>query len=491
MPDDFNPYHQWLGLGKQMTKPAPHQLLGLTPGETDIAKIQRAADLAASRVRSQAPGPRTADWTRLLAEIDAAKKSLIAQATRPGQSGQPIRTVPMGPAGAHRPAPRPRSAPAAPSPPPSAPTTAAGTVPSVAYPPPSSHPAGLPVATAATGASAPLPGPVPRTRIAAKMRRARKTSSLVVFAYTVGALMVVAAVVLPLVIILMARDQSRSNSVDTVAPPAVDPSPTPTTPIPATEPPNVPQLEDANVQEPDLTIESPEDEAMPVEEPLSDSPPSEEQPLGDSPPTPPHADPDTPMIPPVAAPANGRQAPTPQQIQQLSSALAAARAALERGRFEEALTRLADIEDLPMLADDVSRYQRLHLLIQYARNFHDELASAVAELKGGDEIPVGTNAAVGVVQTGAEHITLRVAGTNRTYHLEALPTGLAIAIADLRLADSDPISLVVKAAHLASRPGVRDDQLQRARDWFREAKENGADIGDLEQVLDDTYRVPP
>jgi hypothetical protein len=116
------------------------------------------------------------------------------------------------------------------------------------------------------------------------MRRARKTSSLVVFAYTVGALMVVAAVVLPLVIILMARDKSRSNSVDTVAPPAVDPSPTPTTPIPpseppsvpATEPPNVPQLEDANVQEPDLTIESPEDEPMPEEEPVGDSPPSEE-----------------------------------------------------------------------------------------------------------------------------------------------------------------------------------------------------------------------
>jgi hypothetical protein len=314
------------------------------------------------------------------------------------------------------------------------------------------------------------------------MRRARKTSSLVVFAYTAGALMVVAAVVLPLVIILKARDKSRSSSVDAVASPLVDSSPTPT-PIPPNVPPNelpnAPQLENANVQEPDLSIASAEDEPMP-----------EEEPLGDSPPPPPQADPDIPSVPPVATPVNGGQTPTRQQIQQLSGALAAARAALERGRFEEALTRLADIEDLPMLADDVNRYQRLHLLIQYARNFHEELASAVAELKGGDEIPVGTNAAVGVVQTGAEQITVRVAGTNRTYHLEALPTGLAIAIADLRLADSDPISLVVKAAYLASRPDARDDQLQRARDWFREAKENGADIGDLELVLDDTY-VPP
>lgn len=181
----------------------------------------------------------------------------------------------------------------------------------------------------------------------------------------------------------------------------------------------------------------------------------------------------------------GRGQPSAQQIRDLSDALAGARKALEANRHEQAREQLAKIQDLPMREDDFQRYQRLQLLVQYSRNFRDELAQAIADLQGGDEIPVGDSAVVGVVETGPDSVTVRVAGANRTYRLDALPAGLAIAIADLRLADSDPVSLVVKAAHLASRDDLRDDQRQKARDWFREAKQRGVDIGDLEKVLDD------
>jgi hypothetical protein len=242
----------------------------------------------------------------------------------------------------------------------------------------------------------------------------------------------------------------------------------------------LPKVADSADRAPELPLEPTEDQPIPDEELL-----------GNSPPTTPQADPDIPSLPPAPASPGNRGTPTPQQIEQLSRVLAAARAALEHDRFEEALTQLAGIQNLPMLVDDARRYQRLQLLVQYARNFREELTNAVAELQGGDEIPVGTSAVVGVVQTTPEQITVRVAGTNRTYHLDALPTDLAIAIVDLRLADSDPISLVVKAAYLVSRADARDDQLQKARDWFREAKEKGADIGDLEQVLDDTYPPSP
>jgi hypothetical protein len=205
------------------------------------------------------------------------------------------------------------------------------------------------------------------------------------------------------------------------------------------------------------------------------------------------SDPDMSSVPspvPTKPEADGA-APTPEQIQELSRVLTAARTALEDGQFEEALNRLAGAEQLPMRPDHLERYQRLQLLVQYARNFRTELSKAMASLSGTDEIPVGTSTVVGVVESSANRITVRVAGANRTYGIDELPVGLATAIVDLRLAKTDPVSLVVKAAYLASRKDARDDQRSKAREWFLEAKQKGTDIGDLEKVLDDSYQLTP
>jgi hypothetical protein len=192
-----------------------------------------------------------------------------------------------------------------------------------------------------------------------------------------------------------------------------------------------------------------------------------------------------------AGPVPGDSAPTAEQVQELSQAMIAARTALEGGQYDDALAKLAGVSRLPMLDDHAQRYERLQLLVQYARNFREELSKAVAALRGGDEVPVGTSTVVGVVQTERDRITVRVAGANRVYGIDDLPVGLAIAIADTNLSESDPISLVIKGAHLAARKDARDDQLAKAREWFREAKQKGADIGDLDKVLDDSYQLTP
>jgi hypothetical protein len=412
-------------------------------------------------------------------------------------------------------------------------------------PPP---PTGLPVATPMSASSAAAPVAARRTKTAVKARRTRKSSNLIALASTAGGLMLVAAIVLLVVVMLQSREDNRyrPNRVAAVNPPPV-PAPSRFTPTlddaPTRRPPARPQPpvvqpgpseiatnppldsgepNSADPFEPPQAIEVP---AMfgqdvvgnPPPSPVSDPPmttpavsePSVAPPSSPANPSSPASpmspsglpivtpitapsDPDMSPVPPVPVkPDAAGAAPTPQQIQELSRVLTSARTALEDGQFEEALNQLAGAEQLPMLPEHLERYQRLQLLVQYARNFRAELSKATASLTGTDEIPVGTSTVVGVVESSADRITVRVAGANRTYGIDELPVGLATAIVDLRLAKTDPVSLVVKAAYLASRKDARDDQRAKAREWFLEAKQKGIDIGDLEKVLDDSYQLTP
>jgi hypothetical protein len=574
VPENFNPYHQWLGLGQQTWSPDPCQLLRLTPGETDVTRITFAAEQAQNRLRSCSPGPHAAEWSRLQAEIETAKRSLIGLASAQGNAapaaGASYRPAPRAKASGANPAPQayptaapapgavpmaapvypqanpaiPRAVPVQPAAPVAYPVPGSTAVPVASYPQGASASAGLPVAVPMTAPSAPTPAPVRRTKTAVKARRARKSNNLVALAGIAGGLMLVAAIVLLVVVMLQTREDNRHRP-NRVA--AANPSPIPTAPRPTPRPENAsprrpPAWPETPVVRPepaeaetDTVVDSgmpnaadPFDPPQPTEVPtmfgqdvVGNPPPSPvtdptmTTPAGSDPPVaqPPDSTSDpmspsglpivtpatapsdpglSPVPPPTpVSPAPDGAAPTPQQVQELSRALTAARSALENGQFEDALTQLGGVERLPMLPDHFERYQRLQLLIQYARNFRSELSKAISSLSGTDEIPVGTSTVVGVVETGRDRITVRVAGANRTYGIDELPVGLAIAISDLHLAKSDPISLVVKAAYLTSRKDIRADQLAKARDWFREAKQKGADIGDLEKVLDDSYQLTP
>ncbi|TVS12606.1 MAG: hypothetical protein EA424_22405 [Planctomycetaceae bacterium] len=480
MPEHFNPYHQWLGLGPLVRSPDASQLLGVKPGETDVDKIRRAAEQAQQRVRSYAPGPRVADWSRLLAEIESAKDALIV-----GAAGTVGGTTASSGAGTYRrPAPRPRSSAGPASNAAGASQNQANAAPRVPVKAPSqpSTPPTVPRPTAQTAPSTYPAASSLRTRSASKARRSRKSNPTIILACGLGTLMLITGIFLPLFIAMRTRSSDRSVPPHVAEAPAVtSPSTRPSAVPSATRPGRPERARSADEPTPDRSVPA-----------ASGLDSSDEQPNGEaSLPSVsiepielvPASEADPPAAPSV--PLGSRGQPTGQQIQQLSDALAGAREALEANRHDDALAQLAGIQDLPMREDDFQRYQRLQLLVQYSRNFREELAQAIAELQGGDEIPVGTNSVVGVVEADRDWVTVRVAGANRTYRLDALPAGLAIAIADLRLADSDPVSLVVKAAYLASRDDVRDDQRQKARDWFREAKQQGVDIGDLEKVLDD------
>jgi hypothetical protein len=71
----FNPYQQWLGLRTSRPK-HDYELLGLKPFEADPATIASAADRAIARVRGQQPGEHAQLWSKLLDELNNAKRRL-------------------------------------------------------------------------------------------------------------------------------------------------------------------------------------------------------------------------------------------------------------------------------------------------------------------------------------------------------------------------------------------------------------------------------
>lgn len=150
------------------------------------------------------------------------------------------------------------------------------------------------------------------------------------------------------------------------------------------------------------------------------------------------------------------------------------------------MAELNKLQTLPKQPADHARYERLVLLAGYAKNFDLALRSAIDGLHSGDEIEIGGSAFVGFVEASADSLTLHVKGANRTYRLDSLPPGLAVALADRWLNKDDPVSLAVKGAYLATLKDSTQTQRAKAREWLEEASRRGVE-GELHKVLDDTY----
>lgn len=79
---DFEPYSQWLGIDKSIVPPNYYQLLGINPGDCDEQHVKQAASQLTSKVRAIRPGTNAAAWTRILDEIEQARKTLSDQKLR-------------------------------------------------------------------------------------------------------------------------------------------------------------------------------------------------------------------------------------------------------------------------------------------------------------------------------------------------------------------------------------------------------------------------
>src|SRR5438876_9166209 len=82
MPEQFDPYHVWLGIPPEEQPPNHYRLLGLRPLETNADVISNALDQRRSFLRSVQAGKRAAQSQQLLNEVSAAGVMLLDQAKK-------------------------------------------------------------------------------------------------------------------------------------------------------------------------------------------------------------------------------------------------------------------------------------------------------------------------------------------------------------------------------------------------------------------------
>ena len=77
MPDEFNPYHIWLGIPPEDQPPHHYRLLGVKAFETNPDVLESAADQRMVHVRSFQGGKHSAESQKLLNELAAARLCLL------------------------------------------------------------------------------------------------------------------------------------------------------------------------------------------------------------------------------------------------------------------------------------------------------------------------------------------------------------------------------------------------------------------------------
>jgi curved DNA-binding protein CbpA len=269
-----------------------------------------------------------------------------------------------------------------------------------------------------------------------------------------------------------------------------NPAPQPMNPVsqpPANQPP-------AN-QPPVMTnrpVDPPAPQPMPQPVPMAPAPsppmtPAPPQPQPQPTPMPLPPTPQPAPMPAPAMPADVKQ--TPVELASLGKALTTAREALGERNFEEVETQLGIAEKLAKLPDQTAKLNRLKLLTSYVKQSHRQIKTLLADpnFDAGAELVVGTGTVVNIVERTPETLVIRINGMNRSYNVDALPEGLTMALLDKRLDKSDPVGKLVKGAFYAASKNQSEEIKNKARDMWAQATREGADAGDLPEVLTDSY----
>jgi hypothetical protein len=178
---------------------------------------------------------------------------------------------------------------------------------------------------------------------------------------------------------------------------------------------------------------------------------------------------------------------TKAEVAQLVKALEAAKAALGEANFQAADTNIDKAGSLAKLPKHQEAVARLQEISRYAQKFHEGVKAAAKGMQAGETFKVGTSTQVTFVEAKADKIILRIAGTNKTYPLNDLPPGLALAIAEFKLPSSDPTSHVIEGAYLLVHKRADSETREKARSLWGQAQSTGINLNHLMPFLNDDY----
>ncbi|MFV1966212.1 MAG: hypothetical protein ACC628_12375 [Pirellulaceae bacterium] len=502
MPDEFNPYHQWLGLDPQLVRPNYYQLLGFNNFVSDSALISDAAERASSIVRSHRPGPYAAYWAQLLGEIETARRCLTNPEMRAAYDQllcpAPATPAPLSAQGAPQPLADPNlyppgqatAAPQAPQQPqpyhPAAPQPNPGVAPT--GPTYQTHPQRTPANRQPVRSA-------PRMAISTTDRKQRSSIGPVVVG--VFCLLALLGVSTSYYFISPSGNKEDTDRVVAQAPP----SQTPLDPEDTGDPLEEATPGEENTSPAGQTTETPA-AAVNEEEPeqtLTDSDAAAADGVHrgpelsddstailemDTPKAEP--EPSQPEDPP-AEPAGDEATPT-----SLGPLLKATCDHLRERDYDAADAKLIIADEMAASEEHKAMVSRLRLVTKYARQFHDAMHSGYKSLKANSEIEVGTGDTTNViyvVEIRDDGVVFRVNGRNIRYKgLDKVPFGLKIAIGAQAIGMDGPRTSLRRGAYVATVSDPDDEEaISKVRSWLENAAKYVDDAKRLLTALDDSY----
>jgi hypothetical protein len=185
-------------------------------------------------------------------------------------------------------------------------------------------------------------------------------------------------------------------------------------------------------------------------------------------------------------------APAMNELEDLTRLVQTARTALAERNLDGADQALTKAESLAKLPEHRAKIARLKKLAYFTREFWNAVGKGLSGLKAGQEITIG-GVTIIIVEADADRLVFRAPNEvrNRRYSRAEIPGGVAMAVANLWLNESDPTSRVVKGAAYAvetkGAPAQVADRAASARRLWQEAAQMGADTSDLMMTLDESY----
>ncbi len=134
----------------------------------------------------------------------------------------------------------------------------------------------------------------------------------------------------------------------------------------------------------------------------------------------------------------------------------------------------------------VAKHARLDQLGQLYEIFIKSMREAKSKMRGAETLTVGKNL-VSIVEIKDDILIVRIKGENQRFAWDRLPPGIAMAIADLTLSDSEPTDIAARAVYFSLSPTRNDLFAKRVTDWFAKSVGKGTIRKDLVQALTDTY----
>ena len=174
------------------------------------------------------------------------------------------------------------------------------------------------------------------------------------------------------------------------------------------------------------------------------------------------------------------------------SSMTQAKDLLVKGDLKKFEPMMASLLDKAVTKEGKEQTLRLDQAGQLYRIYVDSFEEAKRKAKGASTLKVGA-AEVSIVEATAEKLVVRAQGQNKTYTWDKLPLGIAAALSDLGLSESEPVDVAARAIYFSVTPYYQEEARannlisKRIDGWFERSAGKGSVRADLKQFLTDKY----